>query len=79
MQRFDAGHGPIDGGFQGGNLFALSLCACAAADKKHRALLEAIQQQIFWFSAELASTRGCVLLTRWPVKSEVVPASPVRV
>ena len=22
MQRFDAGHGPIDGGFQGGNLFA---------------------------------------------------------
>jgi cob(I)alamin adenosyltransferase len=32
---------------------ALSLCACAAADKKHRALLEAIQQQIFWFSAEL--------------------------
>ena len=34
---------------------ALSLCACAAADKKHRALLEAIQQQIFWFSAELAS------------------------
>ncbi|PLO63926.1 ATP:cob(I)alamin adenosyltransferase, partial [Klebsiella michiganensis] len=34
---------------------ALSLCACAAADKHHRALLEAIQQQIFWFSAELAS------------------------
>ncbi|MDS6632629.1 cob(I)yrinic acid a,c-diamide adenosyltransferase [Klebsiella michiganensis] len=32
---------------------ALSLCACAAADKHHRALLEAIQQQIFWFSAEL--------------------------
>ncbi len=34
---------------------ALSLCACAAADENHRALLEAIQQQIFWFSAELAS------------------------
>lgn len=34
---------------------ALSLCACAAADQNHRALLEAIQQQIFWFSAELAS------------------------
>lgn len=34
---------------------ALSLCACAAADEHHRALLEAIQQQIFWFSAELAS------------------------
>ena len=34
---------------------ALSLCACAAADENHRALLEAIQQQLFWFSAELAS------------------------
>ena len=34
---------------------ALSLCACSAADEHHRALLEAIQQQIFWFSAELAS------------------------
>ncbi|WP_159865442.1 MULTISPECIES: two-domain cob(I)yrinic acid a,c-diamide adenosyltransferase PduO [unclassified Raoultella] len=34
---------------------ALSLCTCAAADENHRTLLEAIQQQIFWFSAELAS------------------------
>ncbi|MEA7188006.1 hypothetical protein ONJ45_27790, partial [Salmonella enterica subsp. enterica serovar Virginia] len=34
---------------------ALSLCACAAADENHRTLLEAIQQQLFWFSAELAS------------------------
>ena len=34
---------------------ALSSGACAAADENHRALLEAIQQQIFWFSAELAS------------------------
>lgn len=33
----------------------LSLCACAAADENHRTLLEAIQQQLFWFSAELAS------------------------
>ncbi|EBL9005891.1 cob(I)yrinic acid a,c-diamide adenosyltransferase [Salmonella enterica] len=33
---------------------ALSLCACAAADENHRTLLEAIQQQLFWFSAELA-------------------------
>ncbi|MEN0614776.1 two-domain cob(I)yrinic acid a,c-diamide adenosyltransferase PduO [Klebsiella indica] len=34
---------------------ALSLCVCSVADANHRALLEAIQQQIFWFSAELAS------------------------
>ncbi|EMK5829746.1 two-domain cob(I)yrinic acid a,c-diamide adenosyltransferase PduO [Citrobacter sedlakii] len=34
---------------------ALSLCICASQNVQHRALLEAIQQQIFWFSAELAS------------------------
>lgn len=33
----------------------LSLCYCAPAIESHRILLEAIQQQIFWFSAELAS------------------------
>lgn len=33
----------------------LSLCYCATAIESHRILLEAIQQQIFWFSAELAS------------------------
>ena len=41
---------------------ALSLCACAAADENHRALLDAIQQQIFWFSAELDDIgRVCLL------------------
>lgn len=34
---------------------ALSLCICAIHSEQHRTLLEAIQQQIFWFSAELAS------------------------
>lgn len=34
---------------------ALSLCVCATHSAQHRALLEAIQLQIFWFSAELAS------------------------
>ncbi|HIF4732418.1 TPA: two-domain cob(I)yrinic acid a,c-diamide adenosyltransferase PduO [Citrobacter amalonaticus] len=34
---------------------ALSLCVCATRNAQHRALLEAIQLQIFWFSAELAS------------------------
>lgn len=34
---------------------ALSLCVCASHNAQHRALLEAIQLQIFWFSAELAS------------------------
>ncbi|ALR77217.1 two-domain cob(I)yrinic acid a,c-diamide adenosyltransferase PduO [[Enterobacter] lignolyticus] len=33
---------------------ALSLCLCAVASEPHRALLESVQQQIFWFSAELA-------------------------
>lgn len=33
----------------------LSLCYCATAIESHRILLEVIQQQIFWFSAELAS------------------------
>lgn len=33
----------------------LSLCVCAAAEEEHRVLLEALQQHIFWFSAELAS------------------------
>ncbi len=33
----------------------LSLCVCAVAEEKHRTLLEALQQHIFWFSAELAS------------------------
>lgn len=33
----------------------LSLCYCATAIESHRILLEAIQQQIFWFSAELAN------------------------
>ncbi|EIL0233400.1 heme-binding protein [Salmonella enterica] len=37
---------------------ALSLCACAAADENHRTLLEAIQQQLFWFSAELAPKKA---------------------
>ncbi len=36
----------------------LSLCYCATAIESHRILLEAIQQQIFWFSAELASESG---------------------
>ncbi|MGK9172841.1 two-domain cob(I)yrinic acid a,c-diamide adenosyltransferase PduO [Yokenella regensburgei] len=34
---------------------ALSLCACAVRSPESRALLEAIELQIFWFSAELAS------------------------
>lgn len=34
---------------------ALSLCVCATCNEQHRMLLEAIQLQIFWFSAELAS------------------------
>lgn len=33
----------------------LSLCVCACACAQHRTLLESIQLQIFWFSAELAS------------------------
>ena len=34
---------------------ALSLCVCATTCVQHRTLLESIQMQIFWFSAELAS------------------------
>lgn len=34
---------------------ALSLCICAAKNPQHRLLLENIQLQLFWFSAELAS------------------------
>ncbi|WP_413594642.1 two-domain cob(I)yrinic acid a,c-diamide adenosyltransferase PduO [Citrobacter youngae] len=34
---------------------ALSLCACAVKSQQHRLLLEDIQLQLFWFSAELAS------------------------
>lgn len=34
---------------------ALSLCVCAAKSPQHRQLLENIQLQLFWFSAELAS------------------------
>ena len=34
---------------------ALSLCICAAKNPQHRQLLENIQLQLFWFSAELAS------------------------
>jgi ATP:cob(I)alamin adenosyltransferase len=34
---------------------ALSLCVCATLNAQHRELLEAIQLQIFWLSAELAS------------------------
>ena len=34
---------------------ALSLCVCATTCAQHRTLLESIQMQIFWFSAELAS------------------------
>lgn len=34
---------------------ALSLCVCAAENPQHRQLLENIQLQLFWFSAELAS------------------------
>ncbi|HAT7569013.1 two-domain cob(I)yrinic acid a,c-diamide adenosyltransferase PduO [Citrobacter werkmanii] len=34
---------------------ALSLCICAAKSPQHRKLLENIQLQLFWFSAELAS------------------------
>ncbi|MFR72507.1 cob(I)yrinic acid a,c-diamide adenosyltransferase [Salmonella enterica] len=34
---------------------ALSLCACATHHPQHRRFIESIQQQIFWFSAELAS------------------------
>lgn len=34
---------------------ALSLCVCAAKNPQHRQLLENIQLQLFWFSAELAS------------------------
>lgn len=33
---------------------ALSLCVCATECEQHRSLLEAVQQQLFWFSAELA-------------------------
>ncbi|MGF1222960.1 cob(I)yrinic acid a,c-diamide adenosyltransferase, partial [Klebsiella pneumoniae] len=33
----------------------LSLCVCAVAEEEQRTLLEALQQHIFWFSAELAS------------------------
>lgn len=34
---------------------ALSLCVCVAKNPQHRQLLENIQLQLFWFSAELAS------------------------
>ncbi|EAR6785883.1 cob(I)yrinic acid a,c-diamide adenosyltransferase [Salmonella enterica subsp. arizonae] len=34
---------------------ALSLCACTTHHPQHRRFIESIQQQIFWFSAELAS------------------------
>lgn len=34
---------------------ALSLCICAAKNPQHQQLLENIQLQLFWFSAELAS------------------------
>lgn len=34
---------------------ALSLCVCASKSPQHRQLLESIQLQLFWFSAELAS------------------------
>lgn len=34
---------------------ALSLCVCATHHPQHRRFLESVQQQIFWFSAELAS------------------------
>lgn len=34
---------------------ALSLCRCAVESPERRSLLEAVQLQIFWFSAELAS------------------------
>lgn len=34
---------------------ALSLCVCASKSPQHRQLLENIQLQLFWFSAELAS------------------------
>lgn len=34
---------------------ALSLCVCASKSPQHRQLLESIQLQLFWFSAELAN------------------------
>ena len=42
---------------------ALSLCVCAAKNPQHRQLLENIQLQLFWFSAELASESE--QLPRW--------------
>ena len=53
----------------------LSLCYCATAIESHRILLEAIQQQIFWFSAEVNSRqRNSVTsvrkkLLRWKTRS----------
>ncbi len=49
----------------------LSLCYCATAIESHRILLEAIQQQIFWFSAELASESAMNAVP--PVHSFILP------
>ena len=57
---------------------ALSLCICAAKTPQHRQLLENIQLQLFWFSAELASghryrngksTAPAQLYSTWPQRS----------
>lgn len=53
---------------------ALSLCACATQNVQHRALLEAIQLQIFWFSAELASESEQPSPTQRYISSEEIAA-----
>ena len=53
---------------------ALSLCVCAAQSPQHRALLEEIQLQLFWFSAELASESEQPTPTQRYISSEDIAA-----
>ncbi|WP_275221590.1 two-domain cob(I)yrinic acid a,c-diamide adenosyltransferase PduO [Citrobacter freundii] len=53
---------------------ALSLCVCAAKNPQHRQLLENIQLQLFWFSAELASESEEPTLEQRYISSEEIAA-----
>ncbi|POT59553.1 ATP:cob(I)alamin adenosyltransferase [Citrobacter amalonaticus] len=53
---------------------ALSLCICATTCEQHRTLLESIQLQIFWFSAELASESEEPAPDRRYISSEEIAA-----
>jgi ATP:cob(I)alamin adenosyltransferase len=58
---------------------ALSLCVCATTSEAHRTLLEAIQLQIFWFSAELASESEQPSTTQRYISSEEIAALEVAI